>query len=52
VVVFQTEEEREWFASAMERQTGAAISKERKVSLAKLMLRCQVEAHKIVLSGI
>ena len=42
----QTEEEREWFASAFESRNDAEISNQRKTALANLMLKCQVCHHR------
>lgn len=40
--IFQTEEEREWFASAFESRNDVNLTSERKTALANLMLKSQV----------
>lgn len=49
--LFQTEQEREWFAAAFERRDKIRIPDDRKVELAKLLLRCQVGCEIVVISG-
>ncbi|XP_048259184.1 probable 2-oxoglutarate dehydrogenase E1 component DHKTD1, mitochondrial isoform X2 [Haliotis rufescens] len=41
----QTEEERNWFAAAMETKGHMSLQADRRVDLAKLMLRCQAFDH-------
>ncbi len=44
--IFQTVEEREWFAMRYEQLMHESLSNEEKSSLAKLMLKCQVSTEK------
>lgn len=42
VSLFQTEEEREWFAEAFETKNQLDLSNDRRIDLANLMLKSQV----------